>query len=139
MARFRHTGGEWDREDVERWALIRQLPTALRTALEVPTPQLTMNELLNKADDLFATLARDTVASVDTNISAAVFAGTRVKRRVVSNESDKHNPVKSKQLCWYHRKFGDKARFCNGPPCPLYHPSLPKGRTTESGNAEGNP
>ena len=139
MARFRHTGGEWDREDVERWPLIRQLPTACRTALEVPTPQLTMNELLNKADYLFATLARDTVASVDTNISAAVFAGTRVKRRVVSNESDKHNPVKSKQLCWYHRKFGDKARFCNGPPCPRYHPSLPKGRTTESGNAEGNP
>ena len=139
MARFRHTGGEWDREDVERWALIRQLPTALHTTLEVPTPQLTMNELLNKADDLFATLARDTVASVDTNIGAAVFAGTRVKRRVVSNESDKHNPVKSKQLCWYHRKFGDKARFCNGPPCPRYHPSLPKGRTTESGNAEGNP
>ena len=138
MARFRHTGGEWDREDVERWALIRQLPTALRTALEVPTPQLTMNELLNKADDLFATLARDTVASVDTNIGAAVFARTRVKRRVVSNESDKHNPVKSKQLCWYHRKFGDKARFCNGLPCPRYHPSLPKGRTTESGNAEGN-
>ena len=27
MARFRHTGGEWDREDVERWALFRQLPT----------------------------------------------------------------------------------------------------------------
>ena len=132
MARFRHTGGEWDREDVERWALIRQLATALRTALEVPTPQLTMNELLNKADDLFATPARDTVASVDTDISAAVFAGTRVKRRVVSNESDKHNPVKSKQLCWYHRKFGDKARFCNGPPCPRYHPSLPSRRVGNS-------
>ena len=56
MTRFRHTGGECDRDDVERWALIRQLPTVLRTALEVPTPQLTMNELLNEADDLFATL-----------------------------------------------------------------------------------
>ena len=88
MAQFRHTGGEWDREDVERWALLRQLPTALRTALEVPTPQLTMNELLHKADDLFAKLARDAVTSVDTNISAAVFAGTRVKRRVVNNESE---------------------------------------------------
>ena len=85
MTRFRHTGGECDRDDVERWALIRQLPTVLRTALEVPTPQLTMNELLNEADDLFATLARDDVTSVDTNISAAVFAGTRVKRRVVNN------------------------------------------------------
>ena len=136
---FRHTGGEWDREDVERLALTRHLPTALRTALEVPTPQLTINELLNKADDLFATLARNTVASLDTNISAAVFAGTRVKRRVASNETDKHNAVKSKQLCWYHRNFGDKSRFCNGPPCPQYHPNLPKGPTTESGNAEGNP
>ena len=140
MAQFRHTGGEWDREDVERWALFRQLPTALRTALEVPTPQLTMDELLNKADDLFTTLPRDTVASVDTNIAAAVFAGTRPKRRVVTNESDKHNAGTSKQLCWYHRKFGDKVRFCSGPPCPRYHPSLRKDRrTTESGNAEGNP
>ena len=118
MARFRLNGDEWDREDVERWELIRQLPTALRTALEVPTPQLTMNELLNKADDLFATLDRDAATSVDTDISAAVFAGTRVKRRVVNNQSDKHNAVKSKQLCWYHRKFGDKSRFCNGPPYP---------------------
>ena len=102
LARLRHNGGEWDREDVERCALFRQLRTALRTAFEVPTPQLTMKELLNKADDLFATLARYAVTSVDTNISAAVFAGTRVKRRVVNNESDKHNVVKSKQLCRCH-------------------------------------
>ena len=89
-----------------------------------------MDELLNKADDLFATLPRDTVASVDTHITAA------------NNESDKHNAEKSKQLdtlCWYHIKFGDKARFCSGPPCHRYNPSLPKGRTTESGNAKGNP
>ena len=133
-ARFRHVWGEWDREAVERWALFRQLPTALRTALEAPTPQLT-----NKADDLFATVPRDTVASVDTHITAAVFAGTRVKRRVMSNESDKHNAGKAKQLCWYHRMFGEKSRFCNGPPCHRHHPSLPKGRTTESRSAEGNP
>ena len=140
MARFRHTGGEWDREDIERWVLFRQLSTALCTALEVPTPQLTMDELLNKADDLFATLPRDTVASVDTHINAAVFAGTRAKRRVVNKESDTHIAGTSKQLCWYHRKFADKARFCNGLPCSRYHPRLRKGRrSTDSGNAEGNP
>ena len=101
-----------------------------------------MDELLNKADDLFATLPRDTVASVDTHITAAVFTKTPTKRRAMNNESDKHNAEKSKQLdtlCWYHRKFGDKARFCSGPPCHRYNPSLPKGRTTESGNAKGNP
>ena len=54
MARSRHTGGEWEREDVERRALFRQLPNALRTALEVPTPQLTMDELLNAALFCFA-------------------------------------------------------------------------------------
>ena len=108
MARFRHVGGEWDREDIDRWVRFRQLPTKLRTALEVPTPQPTMDELLNKADGSFATLPRDTVASVDTNITAAVFAGTRVKRRAMSNESDEHNAGKAKQLRWYHRTFGDK-------------------------------
>ena len=28
MARFRHAGGEWDRGDVERWALLRHLPSS---------------------------------------------------------------------------------------------------------------
>ena len=48
MVRFRHAGDEWDREDVERWALLRHLPSSLRTTLELPTPQLTMDELLKK-------------------------------------------------------------------------------------------
>ena len=52
MARFRHAGGEWDRGDVERWALLRHLPPSLRTTLELPTPQLSMDELLQKADTL---------------------------------------------------------------------------------------
>ena len=33
MARFRHAEGEWEREDVERWALLRHLPSSLRTTL----------------------------------------------------------------------------------------------------------
>ena len=106
MARCRHTGGEWDRDDVEHWALFRQLPTAPRTALEVPTPQLTIDELLNKADDLFTTLPRDMVASEDTNITAAVLAGTRPKRRVVNNESDKHIHVNPPSFVRSLRHFG---------------------------------
>ena len=51
MARLRHAGGEWDREDVERSALLRHLPSSLRTTLELPTPQQSMDELLQKAEN----------------------------------------------------------------------------------------
>ena len=33
MARFRHASGDWTRDDVVRWALLRRLPSSLRTAL----------------------------------------------------------------------------------------------------------
>ena len=82
MARFRHTGGEWDREDVERWALFRQLPTALRTALEVPTPQLTMDELLNKADDLFTTLPMEDASMLKKLATCSTSGKTKLVSRV---------------------------------------------------------
>ena len=42
MARFRHASGDWTRDDVERWALLRRLPSSLRTTLEMPSPPLHM-------------------------------------------------------------------------------------------------
>ena len=76
MARFRHTGGDWSREDVERWALLRRLPSSLRTTLELPTPQLSIEDLLIKADSLYATLPSATVSAIDDippELTAAVF------------------------------------------------------------------
>ena len=55
MARFRHASGDWTRDDVERWALLRRLPSSLRTTLEMPSPPLHMAELLRKADELYVT------------------------------------------------------------------------------------
>ena len=52
-----------------------QRPHSLRTALEVPTPYLTMVDLLKKADELYITLLHDTlgaVATISPDISAAV-------------------------------------------------------------------
>ena len=50
MARFWRAWDEWDHRDVERWALLRHLPSSLRPTLELPTPQLSMDELLQNAD-----------------------------------------------------------------------------------------
>ncbi|KAI0231934.1 hypothetical protein LSAT2_017707 [Lamellibrachia satsuma] len=55
-ARLRQVGGSWDREDIERWALHRRLPPSLRTSLVLPTPQLSMEELLREAVSLYVTL-----------------------------------------------------------------------------------
>ena len=38
MARFRHASGDWTRDDVQRCALLRRLPSSLRTTLEMPSP-----------------------------------------------------------------------------------------------------
>ena len=78
MARFRHDGGEWDREDVERWALLRHLSSSLRTTLELP--QLSMDELLQKADTyiLYVTLPSANVSAIPempTELATAVTSG----------------------------------------------------------------
>ena len=145
MARFRHAGGEWDREDVERWALLRHLPSSLRTTLELPTPQLSMDELLQKADTLYVTLPSATVSAIPempTELAAAVTSGDLPAINALFKRRDGHggngDKKKKQQQCWYHVKFGDESRCCSGPPCPRYRADLPKGRTTESGNAKGS-
>ena len=145
MARFRHAGGEWDREDVERWALLRHLPSSLRTTLELLTPQLSMDELLQKADALYVTLPSAPVSAIPeipTELAAAVNSGDLPAVNALFKRRDGHGTYgdnkKKQQQCWYHGKFGDVSRCCSGPPCPRYHPGLPKGRTTESGNAKGS-
>ena len=157
MARFRHTGGDWSREDVERWALLRRLPSSLRTTLELPTPQLSIEDLLIKADSLYATLPSAIVSAIDDippELTAAVYAGDvpavnvlLVKRSVRRGVDPKRENVKYgnssggknriAQRCWYHTKFGDDARCCNGPPCVQFNPQLPKGRNS-SENFKGS-
>ena len=44
-------------------------------------------------------------------------------------------PSSEDQLCWYHLKFRDQARYCTGLPCPRHRPDLKKGRKSQAGNA----
>ena len=145
MARFRHAEGEWDRGDVERWALLRHLTSSLRTTLELPTPQLSMDELLQKADTLYVTLPSATVSAIPempTKLAAAVTSGDLPAVNALFKRRDGHcangDNKKKQPQCWYHGNFGDESRCCSGPPCPRYRSDLPKGRTTESGNAKGS-
>ena len=87
MARFRHTGGEWDREDVERWALLRHLLSSLRTTLELPTPQLSMDELLQKADTLYVTLPSATVSAIPEMPTELAAAGRSTGRQCLVQET----------------------------------------------------
>ena len=129
MARFRQVGDDWTREDVERWALLRRLPSSLRTTLEIPTPQLSMNELLRKADELYVTLpdvAVSHISDVPSELVTAIFAcdvpavnalfRARVTDKIVGGKKrPKANDVfisrsNRSQQCWYHFKFSDDAR-----------------------------
>ena len=131
MARFRHTGGKWNREDVERWAVLRRLPPSLRTTLELPAPQLSIEELLVKADALYATLPSVTVSAIEEashDLTAAIYAcDVSAVNALLSKRSTKGVSTfrsKAAQQCWYHVKFGDDARCCSGPPCPVAHDTI---------------
>ena len=147
MARFRHASGDWTRDDVERWALLRRLPSSLRTTLEMPSPPLHMAELLRKADELYVTLPTTTVSSINeapTELATAVYAcdvpavNALFRNRGSSKGSTEYKkPSSEGQLCWYHPKFRDQARYCTGLPCPRHRTDLKKGRKSQAGNATG--
>ena len=134
MARFRHASGDWTRDDVERWALLRRLPSSLRTTLETPSPPLHMAELLRKADQLYVTLPTTTVSSIceaPTELATAVYAcdvpavNALFRNRGSGKGSTEYKkPSSEDQLCWYHLKFRDQARYCTGLPCPRHRPDL---------------
>ena len=140
MARFRHAGSEWDREYFERWALLPHLPSSLRTTLELPTQQLSMDELLQKVTLPSATVSA--IPEMPIELAAAVTSGDLPAVNALFKRRDGNggngDKKKKQQQCWYHVKFGDESRCCSGPPCPRYRADFPKGRTTESGNAKGS-
>ena len=92
MACFRQVGGDWTRVDVERWALLRRRPSSLRTTLEIPTPQLSMNELLRKADERYGTLpdvAVSHISDVSSELVTAIFACTITTESSHRNERNR--------------------------------------------------
>ena len=145
--RFRHASGDWTRDDVERWDLLRRLPSSLRTTLEMPSPPLHMAELLRKADELYVTLPTTTVSSIGeapTELATAVYAcdvpavnALFMNRGSGKGSTEYKKPSSEDQLCLYHLKFRDQARYCTGLPCPRHRPDLKKGRKSQAGNATG--
>ena len=145
MARFRHAGGRVGPRRCRALGSPTPFTPVIRTTLELPTPQLSMDELLQKADTLYVTLPSATVSAIPeipTELAAAVTAGDLPAVNALFKRRDGHgangDKKKKQQQCWYHGKFGDYSRCCSGPPCPRYRSDLPKGRTTESGNAKGS-
>ena len=111
------------------------------------SPPLHMAELLRKADELYVTLLTTTVSSISeapTELATAVYAcdvpevNALFRNRGSGKGSTEYKkPSSESQLCWYHLKFRDQARYCTGLPCPRHRPDLKKGRKSQAGNATG--
>ena len=144
MARFRHASGDWTRDDVERWALLRRLPSSLRTTLEMPSPPLSMAEVLRKADVTLPTTTVSSISEAPTELATAVYAcdvpavNALFRNRGSGKGSTEYKiPSSEGQLGWYHLKFRDQARYCTGLPCQRHRPDLKKDRKSQAGNATG--
>ena len=143
MARFRHASGDWTRDDVERWAPLRRLPSSLRTTLELPSPPLPMAELLRKADELYVTLPTTTVSSISkapTELATAIaVCDVPAVNTLFRNHGSGKGSIEysESQIGRYRLKFRDQARYCTGLPCPRHRPHLKKGRNSQAGNATG--
>ena len=119
----------------------------MRTTLELPSSPLPMAELLRKADELYVTLPTTTVSSISeapTEQATSIYAcdvpavNDLFRNRGSGKGSTEYkNPSSVSQLCWYHHKFRDQARYCTGLPCPRHRPHLKKGRKSQVGNATG--
>ena len=106
-----------------------------------------MAELLRKADELYVTLPTTTVSSIGeapTELATAVYAcdvpavNALFRNRCSGKGSTEYKkPSSEGQLCWYHLKFRDQARYCTGLSCPRHRPDLKKGRKSQAGNATG--
>ena len=111
----------------------------------MPSPPLRMAELLRKADELYVTLPTTTVSSIGeapTELAIAVYAcdlpavNALFRNRGSGTGSTEYKkPSSEDQLCWYHLKFRDQARYCTGLPCSRHRPDLKKGRKSPAGNA----
>ena len=115
MARFRHASGDWTRDDVERWALLRRLPSSLRTTLEMPSPPLSMAEVLRKADVTLPTTTVSSISEAPTELATAVYAcdvpavNALFRNRGSGKGSTEYKiPSSEGQLCWYHLSSGIK-------------------------------
>lgn len=101
---------------------LQRLPTSLATVLAASNAPLT--ELGQLADRAHAISAQgpSAIQSVQTpekfpSLEAIVDAlEKRFQRRDQRRKSNNTETTESQKICWYHTKFGDKARKCN-PPC----------------------
>ena len=50
---------------------------------------------------------------------------SRSSQTPFSPQTPAKSDVERQHNCWYHAKFGTRAKFCEGSPCPLASPNLP--------------
>ena len=130
MARFRQIEATWDREDTERWVLLRRLLPSLRTSFELPTAQRCVEELLRKADSLCVTTIA-TITEVPAELASAVHAGDRPAVNAIfkkyTGKSGSGKKQNKGQVCWYLDKFSDDSLCYSGPPTlPAVRSNLPQ-------------
>lgn len=150
LARFRQTRGNCSIDDLDRWALIRQMPSALHPTLDALRPTPTLDEFVKQADRLIKTVQKSSTpvntltpdsnnAADDTDVNALIVNRKQSKSKIRPNSysGPKREPTKQKFVCWFHERYKNKARSCEGEWCIGYKDSIPIYQSKRSGNDRG--
>ena len=120
LARFRQTRGDCSIDDLEPWALVRQMPHVLHPTLDALQPAPSLDEFVKHADRLIKTVTPQAVSQV-----------------VKKSSSPNHPPRHKKNVCWFHERFNNDAHTCEGSWCSQYADGITIRKHRSSGNERG--
>ena len=144
LARFRQTRGKCSIDDLDRWALMRRMPSSLHPTLDALQPPPTLEEFVKHADRLIQTVTRSdvpvNVVSVPQasgslspeNDIQAIYPKSRIR---VKAKKRQHSTKKC--VCWFHDRFGKDSRTCEGEWCLGYKDGITIHQNRRSGNDQG--
>ena len=107
-------------DDLDRWALVRQMPHVLHPTLDALQPAPSLDEFVKHADRLIKTVTPQAVSQV-----------------VKKSSSPNHPPRHKKNVCWFHERFNNDAHTCEGSSCSQYADGITIRKHRSSGNERG--
>ena len=137
LARFRQLRGKCEIDDLDRWALMRQMPSVLHPTLDAIRPEPALDAFVKHCDRLIKTLTSSASQVNVTSDNDTYMDGQNTYHVNKSRQSNNSNARRQNIICWFHKRFSAKAHTCEGTWCSMYTEGLTIRKYCRSGNGQG--